>query len=126
MIPTRHHRATRSKQTRNRDCIGRLAARSTTTRAPNSGSPARSSHGPMVSSAPTDGLDLANDGDDLAEDGRVVAGDRVERRIVRHQPHLTTGALESLDCRFAVDHRLDDVTVVDDGVMEHYHPVAVA
>ena len=35
------------------------------------------------------GSDPAQHGDDLAEDGRVVAGDRLERRVVRHQPDLT-------------------------------------
>lgn len=45
---------------------------------------------------------------------------------MRHQPHLTAGALERLDGGLAVQHRRDDVAVVGDVLLAHDHPVAVA
>ncbi|CAM5715579.1 hypothetical protein MAUB1S_00471 [Mycolicibacterium aubagnense] len=69
---------------------------------------------------------LADDGHDLAEDDRVIARDRIERRVVRHEPHLALGALEGLDRGFAVDHRRDDVAVVGHVLLAYDDPVPVA
>jgi uncharacterized protein with LGFP repeats len=63
----------------------------------------RNSLAPTGSSGPTRRLDLADRGDDLAEHGRVVSGDGIERRVVRHQLHLAAGSFERLHRGLAVD-----------------------
>src|SRR5580693_4694761 len=126
---------TPSRPVRNLACITRPAARSTTTPSPKSGCPAKKSRKPTASSRPTKpgtarrrcpALYLADHGDDLAEHGRVVAGDGIERRVVRHQPYLTARTFERLDGCLAVDHGRNDVAVVGDMLLSHDHPVVVA
>src|SRR5690242_5475345 len=63
---------------------------------------------------------------DLSEDHRVVSVDRLEGRVVRHQPDLGLGLLERLHGRLAVDHGSDDVTVLRGLLLPDDHPVAVA
>src|SRR5262245_66336514 len=111
MTAMRRQGGTDPRPTPSRGCTGLPATRSTTTRAPKSGSPVRNSPAQTDSSGPTSRLDLSDHGDDLAEHGRVVSGDGIERRVVRHTPHLTAGSFERLDCGLAVDHRRDGIAV---------------
>src|SRR5688500_20094118 len=52
--------------------------------------------------------DAAQDADHPAEDGRVVAGDRLVRRVVRQQPDVAVATLVGLDGRLPVDHGGDE------------------
>src|ERR1700742_3267122 len=120
-------------------CTTPLVARSTRTRSPKSGCTAKKSRKPTVSRRPTNpgdaadlvgpsrpALDLTNHRDDLAEHGRLITGDGIECRVVRHQPYLTARALERLDRGLTVEHGGDDVTVVGDILLPHHDPVTVA
>src|SRR5439155_21521778 len=70
--------------------------------------------------------DPAQDGDDAAHDGGVVAGDRLERRVLRQQPGVPVTVAVGLDGRLAVEHRRDDLPVVRRRLLADDHPVAVA
>ena len=67
----------------------------------------------------------AQDRHHLAEDGGVVAEDRREGRVVRHQPDVPVALLERLHRGLAVDHGRDDLAVLRALLLPDDHPVAV-
>ncbi len=76
--------------------------------------------------SPVADSDAAQHRDHPAHDGGVVAGDRVEGRILRHQPDVTVTQPVGLHGRLAVEHGGDDLTRIRGRLLPDHHPVAVA
>src|SRR5690349_11723922 len=92
------------------------------------GTSGRATSWPASRSSSTEGRasDLPQDRGDDAQDRGVGAVDRVVRRVVRQQPHLTVLALERLDGGLAVDQRGHDVAVLGRLLLADHDVVAVA
>ncbi|BCJ57789.1 hypothetical protein Jiend_12110 [Micromonospora endophytica] len=70
--------------------------------------------------------DAAQHGDDPTHDGGVVAGNRIEGRVLRHQPDMAVPPAVGLHGRLAVEHGGDDLAGVRGRLLPDHHPVAVA
>jgi hypothetical protein len=63
--------------------------------------------------------------DDLAHDGGVIGRDRLERRVVGHQPRVPAAPLQGLDRGLATDPGGDDLAVLGVFLPADHYQVAV-